>query len=182
MRDISKLNTDESVTKRRLIFYESWHDKFNRLTVYIIISPLIYLPIIMFFNTNFSNSNETFILYYVCPFSIFLGLYVIYRNATEKRLSKIDTELDKQTARRLLLEYAEKQGYEIYRKSNDCLIFNESSSDFSSAYKKTRIFFIHDNIVLFGVLRDNFRVNIPTLTTHLFLKRDMTKLLGKAST
>jgi hypothetical protein len=182
MREIKKLNPDESISKRRLIFDEGWLDKFNRLTVYVVFSPFIFLPAVMFFNEKFTSPNDKFILYCIFPISMFLGLYVFYRNATEKLLSKIDTDLDRQEARQLLLEYAEKQGYEIYRKSNDCLIFNETYSDFSSAFKKTRIFFVQDNIVLFAVIRDSFRLNIPSLFAHLFLKRDMTRLLKKAST
>jgi hypothetical protein len=182
MREIKKLNPTESISKRRLIFDEGWDDKFNRLTVYLVFSPLIFLPISMFFNEKFTNTNETFILHWVFPISIIFGLYMFYRTATEKHLIKIDTQLDRQTIRKLLLDYAEKNNFEVYRKSNDCLIFNESFDTWSSAYKKTRIFFVQDNIVLFTVIRDNFRLNLPTLFTHLFLKRDLTKLLKKAGT
>jgi hypothetical protein len=182
MREIKKLNPEESISKRRLVFDESWLDKFNRLTVYLVFSPLIFLPVIMFFNEKNTNPNDTFILHYVFPISILIGLYIFYRNATEKLLSKINTDLARQEARRLLLEYAEKEGFEIYRKSSDCLIFNETYSDFSSDYKKTRIFFIQDNIVLFVVIRDSFKLNIPTLFTHLFLKRDIIRLLKKVIT
>lgn len=182
MRELKKINTDESILKRRLVFDEGWLDKFNRLTVYIVFSPLILLPVVMFFKEKFVSPNDTFILYYIFPISIAVGLYIFYRNATEKQLTKIDTNFDRQTIRKLLLDYADKNQFEIYRKSNDCLIFNESFDSWTSAYKKTRIFFVQDNLVLFTVIRDNFRLNMPILFTHLFIKKDLRKMLRKAST
>lgn len=182
MREIKKLYPDESISQRRLIFEEGLLDKFNRLAVYVIFFPFIFFPVFMFFNEKFVSPNDKFFLYCVFPVSILLGLYAFYRNATEKRLIKVDTHLGREEARQLLLEYAKKQGFEIYRKSNDCLVFNEAYSDFSSTFKKTIIFFVQDNVVLFAVIRDGFKLNIPTFFTHLILKHDMTKLLIKAGT
>jgi hypothetical protein len=183
MRKLKNLNPLESISKRRLIFDEDWNDKFNRLAVYLVFSPLILLPLlIMYFQEKYTNSNETFVLYWVFPISIILGLYMLYRNATEKQLVKINAQIDSLTIRKLLLDYAEKNNFEVYRKSNNCLIFNESFDIWSSDSKKTRIFFVQDNNVLFTVIQDNFRLNLPTMFTHILLKRDITKLLKKAST
>jgi hypothetical protein len=181
MREIKKLNTEQSISKRRLVFDEGWLDKFNRLAVYIVFSPFIFLPVIMSFKENFVSPNDRFILSYVFPVSIAFGLYIFYRNATEKRLIKIKTSMDRQTIRKMLLGYADKNQLEIYRKSNDCLIFNESFDSWTLAYKKTRIFFVQDNLVLFTVIRDNFNLNMPTLFTHLFLKHDLTKIFRKSN-
>ncbi len=182
MRELKQLNPTESISKRRLIFEEGWYDKFNRLTVYVVFSPFIFLPIATLFKEKFVSTNDIFILYFVFPVSIAFGLYIFYRNATEKRLAKIETDLDRQAIRKLLIEYAEKNQFEIYRKSIDYIIINESFDSLSSAYKKTRIFFVQDNVVLFTIIRDYFKLNIPTLFTHLFLKYDLAKLLKKAST
>jgi hypothetical protein len=180
MRELKKLNPEDSISKRQLIFNEDWSDKFNRLMVYVFSSPFIFLPIVMILNEKFLNSNEEFVLYCVLPASFIFGLYTCYRNATEKRLSKIDTNLSRQTIKKLLLEYAEKNRYEIYRKSDGCVILNEAYGN-SICYKKTRIFFFRDNLILFTVIRDGFRLNLPTLFTHLFLKRNLVRMLKKVS-
>lgn len=182
MRELRNINTDESISKRRLIFDESWLDKFNRLTIYIVFSPLIFFPTIMFFNEKFTNPNDVAFFYLLAPPSVIFGLYIFYRNATEKNLRTIETHLDRQSIRKILLENAKKNQYEIYRKSNDCLIFNEAYSDSNSAYKKTRIFFFQDNHVLYTVIRDGFRLNLPILFSQLFLKYELTKMLTKANT
>jgi len=110
--------------------------------------------------------------------SILFGLYVIYRKATEKHLFKVNSAFDKQKNKQLLLNYAAKYGWQVYKNSNDCLIFNEQTSYFNSRYKKSMIFIVKDNLVLFTILKDNYRLNIPSLTSHLFLKHDLKKLLA----
>lgn len=177
MREIIKLHPQESMSQSRLVFEESWLDKFNTLTVYLVFSPFILLPVEMYLNESFINPNERFILYCVLPISVLSGLYIYYRSATEKRLTKIHTSLKRQDARQLLLNYAEKKGYEIYLKSNDCLIFNETYDDWNSNYKKTRIFFVQDKIIMFCIIRDSFKINMPILFSHLFLKVELKKLV-----
>lgn len=181
MRELIKLNPEDSISKRRLIFDEGWLDKFNRLAVYVVFSPFIFLPVVMFMKEKFVSPNDEFILHWVLPTSFLFGLYIFYRNATEKRLIKVSTDLDRQTIKKIILEYAVKNQHEIYRKSDNCIILNEAYSDWTSAHKKTRIFFFKDNLLLFTVIRDGFKLNLPTLFTHIFLKRDLTKLVKTAS-
>ena len=180
MRQINKIDIDKSISKEKLVFDENWSDKFNRLAVHLTSSLLIYLPINSMLNDHFQNTNEYFILYVLYPISILIGTYIIYRNATEKQLIKISVSLDRKEIRNILIKLSEKRQYEIYRKSNDCLIFNQSIGDSNTNYKKTIIFIIKDNTLLFTVLRDNVKLNIPTMFTHLFLKRDLSKLLSSS--
>lgn len=111
-----------------------------------------------------------------------LGLYVIYRKATEKFFYKLTTPFDRQKNKQVLLSYADKQQFEIYRKSNDCIILNESLGDFNPSYKKSMVFILKDNEVLFTILKDQYKLNLPTLTSHLFLKHDLKKLFNNVST
>jgi hypothetical protein len=179
MRQISNINIDLSIKKGKLTFEEDWSDKFNRFAVYVFFSAFIYLPATLFIKETAANLSDRRFLYTMGILSILFGLYVIFRNATEKDLIKIETNLLRTNMRHLLLDFAENQQYEIYRKSDNCLIFNEANL-YNSSYKKTMIFLLQDNKVFFTVLRDNFKLNIPTLTTHLFLKRGISKLMIKA--
>ena len=182
VREIRKLNIEDSILKGKLIFKEGYLDKINRLTVYIFFSPLIILPVLMILNQNFENANDAFLLYTIFPISIFTGLYIFYRNASEKSLIKIETKFSKEDTRKLLLDHAESKGYEIYRKSGDCIILNEKSSDFNESYKRSSIIFIQDYEVSFSVIKDGFRLNLPVLFSHLMLKRDLAKLFKSAGT
>jgi hypothetical protein len=77
------------------------------------------------------------------------------------------------------IDIADKHKLEIYRKSNDCLIFNKSLDNFNN-YKKSMVFILKDNQVLFTILKDQYKLNLPTLTSHLFLKHDLKKLFNNA--
>jgi hypothetical protein len=183
MREIRKINVAESVSKRRLIFDESWMDKLNRLAVVIFFGQLIYLPLIVMYYENFANTKEISILHWILLILIVIGLYGIIRALTEKHLIKITTVHDKQTIRTALLDYADRNKFEIYRDSNNCIILNSPNYlDLSSYTCKTRIFFFKDGLLLFTVIRDNLKINLPVLFTHLLIRRDITKSLRKAST
>ena len=183
MRELQKINIVTSVSKKWLTFDEGWSDKFNRLTVLILFGQFIFLPIMLIANEKFTSPNDYFILHWVLPTSILIGLYGIFRGLTEKRLIKITTSQDRQTIKKTILEYAEKNQLEVYRKSNDCIILNSPSyMDINTSYKKTRIFFFNDSLLLFTVIRDNFKVDLPIFFTHFFVKRDLTKMLTKACT
>ena len=155
-------------------------DKFNRLTVLVLFGQFIVMPLLLITNEKFTSLNDKFILHYILPCAILIGLYGVFRGLTEKRLIKIRTSQDRQKIKKVILEYAKKNQLEIYRKSNDCIILNSPSYlDQDTGHKKTRIFFFTDGLLLFTVIRDNFRVDIPVFFTHFYVKHDLTKLLKK---
>ena len=182
MRRIIKINIDESVSRHELIFEEEWLDKFDRLVVYIFFSGLIIYPALTMFEADFNNPNDKFISLTILSLCMLFGLYVVYRKATEKLLFALTTPFDRQKNRKILLDFADKQQLEVYRKSNDCLILNESIGDFNPSYKKSMIFILKDNLVLFTILKDQYKLNVPTLTSHIFLKYDLKKIFKKVST
>lgn len=182
MRHITKIDIDESVSRHKLIFQEEWPEKFDRFLVYLFFSGMIISPALTIFEVDFNNPNEKFISMTLIPLCILFGLYVIYRKATEKRLYTLTTPFDRQKNRQILLTYADKQQLEIYCKSNDCLIFNESSGNSNPSYKKLMVFILKENQVLFTILKDQDKLNLPTLTSHLFLKYDLKKLFNHVST
>lgn len=183
MRELRKINIDASVSKKWLTFDEGWTDKFNRLTVLILFGQFIFIPVMLITHEKFTNPNDEFILHWILPTSTLIGVYGIFRGLTDKRLIEINTSHDRQTIKKIILEYAEKNQLEIYRKSNDLIILNSPSYiDINTSHKKTRIFFFNDGLLLFTVIRDNFKVDLPVFFTHFFIKHDLTKLLTKAST
>lgn len=180
MRRIAKINIDQSVSRQKLIFEEEWLDKFDRIVIYLFLSGLVIYPILIIMAADFNNKNDKIFSLTFLPLVILFGIYVIYRKATEKLLFKINTPFDRQKNRQILLEYADKKQFEIYRRSNDCLIFNESISDFNPRYKKSMVFIVKNNVVYFTILKEQFKLNLPTLTSHLFLKSDLKKMFRQS--
>lgn len=181
MRRITKIDIDESVSRHKLIFQEEWLDKFDRFVVYISFGGFIIYPALTIFEADFSNPNDKFISLTLLPLSILFGLYVVYRKATEKLLFVLKTPFDRQKNKQILLYYADNQQLEVYRKSNDCIILNESIGDFNQSYKKSMVFILKGNQILFTILKDQYKLNLPTLTSHLFLKHDLEKLFNNES-
>lgn len=62
------------------------------------------------------------------------------------------------------------------------LILNESLGEFNPSYKKSMVFILSHNEVLFTILKDQYKLNLPTLTSHLFLKHDLKKLFNNVLT
>lgn len=181
MRLLKNLNIKECFTKRRLVFDESLYDKFETLAVYFYFLPFIILPIQSIFKDKFVNSNETFLLYSIYPISIFIGLYIIYRKATEKYLMKIEANLGRAALIKLINEYANYNQLEVFRKTNECIIINEFYSNRNHRNYKIYIFFSKDNLILFTILRNSIKINLPVLFTHFFLKHDLKKMIKNAS-
>lgn len=176
MRRITKIDIDESVSRQKLILQEEWLDKFDRFVVFIFFGGIVFYSSLAIFKADFNNPNDKFISLTIFPLCMLLGVYIVYRKATEKLLFKLTTPFDRQKNKQILLNYADKHQLEIYRKSNDCLIFNESLGDFNPSYKKSMVFILKDNQVLFTILKDQYKLNLPTLTLHWFLKHDLKKL------
>jgi len=182
LRTIKEIDIDKSINKQKLVFKVGWYDILDSVITYFFFSMFSVAPLLMYFDPHRSKDpNDNFFYLYILPIWVLLGLYTIYRKATEKHLIKINTSYNRQQNRQILLDFAGKQGFEIYRKSNNCLIFNEPTG-FNSNYKKSTIFILEDGLVMFTILKDGFRLNLPTLTGHLFLRHDLKKLFKETTT
>lgn len=136
--------------------------------------PLMFIPL-----ADFSSPNDQFFLYVIFPVVMLIGCYGFFRGITEKRLIKIDTSLDRESVKRIILRFAEDKQLEIHRNSAGCIILNSPSSIYNvTDYKKSRIFLYNDGVLLFTVIKDGYKINYPVFFTHLFVKRDLEKLLG----
>ncbi|HRO74978.1 MAG TPA: hypothetical protein PLP27_02385 [Crocinitomicaceae bacterium] len=177
MRQLKQLNIEKSIKQEKLIFKESWFDKFDAITVYLVFGWFVILPFLMFFDP-YRTQGE--IGYYLIFIMTFFGIYVIYRKATEKRLINIPNSNDQERNRQLINEYCQSEKFNKYRNATNIIIYTEDA-DFSinPKWKTSYIFLFKNNTVLFTVLKERFKLNLPTLTKHLFVKRDLKKILNK---
>ncbi|OAH70933.1 hypothetical protein AXA65_12315 [Chryseobacterium sp. FP211-J200] len=117
--------------------------------------------------------------YYFLFLATIFCLYVIYRKATEKNLTMIKSKYLQDKNREIITKYFEKNNFERYRSASNILIYNEEN-DFSlnPNYQTSRIILLDKDFIYMAVIKENFRLNIPVLTKHIFLKRDLKKLLN----
>lgn len=178
MRELKQLNIEESITQEKLIFKESWLDKFDTIIIYLFFGWASVIPFIIYFDPH-RNQNETGIFYYVPFLLTLLGIWVIYRKATEKKLIKVSSKFYEDENRELIKVYFNKEKFEKNRDSKRLIIFNEDADfNINPNYKTSYIFLFDKNYVLFTVIKERFKLNLPTLIKHLILKRDLKKLLN----
>jgi len=182
MRQLRNLNVTESIEQNHLVYDQKWYEKIDLILMFFQFGFFIFISILIL-NTPFNDKNDKdFVIYFNLPLTIFLG-YVAYRKAREKRLIKIDTNFDNVKNKDIVLKFAENKGYDIYRNSGNLLILNNPSGtlQLNETYKITTIIIFQDNKILFAMLKDSFRINLPVLTSHLLFKNDLKKQIKKSS-
>lgn len=177
MRDLKNLNISESIKAKKLIFKEGWLDKWDRFTIYLLFSWGSILPFLIFFDPHRDISKTGFGYYVLFLFSIFC-LYVIYRKAMEKNLTKIESNFNMERNKEIVIEHFEKENLEKYRNAKNLVIYNgDNFFSINARYKTSRIVIFEDNNVYFTIIKDNFRLNIPVLTSQISLRNDLFRLL-----
>ncbi|OUJ70880.1 hypothetical protein [Hymenobacter crusticola] len=182
MRRVTTIQVQESIDNQRLILDESWQEEFDRLFIYFIFGAIVLYTLYEISTLSFKSANEKFILITIFPAIITFGTYVIYRKFTEKKLSKIENAFDKTKNREILLDFAANSGYKIYHKSKYCCVLNKSSLGYNTTYVKSAVVIITNNAILFTVIQDKPKLNMPTLITHLLFEYGLKKLFNQQLT
>lgn len=176
VRNLKELNITESIKREKLIYTENWFDKLDRIVIYLFFTWGFVLPFLVYFNPHRDFSKTGIEFYLIFIFSIFCA-YIIFRKATEKKLTKIESEFDTEKNKELINEYCQKMGFEKYRNSKNIIIYNSVNPlSINSNYKTSRIFLIDKNKIYLTMLKENYKLNIPILFSQMFLKKDIEKL------
>ena len=175
MRSLKNLNVKKSIEQNKLVYSESWLDKFGSYIIYLFCLSGFITPFLIFYDPYRDHSKTGFEYYLVFILSIFF-VYSFYRKATEKRLIKIVSKYDAKENNLLINEYCEKKGFEKYKNSNNVIIYNtEMALNFNPNYKISRIFLLKGNSIYFTIIREN-KLNTPVLFSQISLKRDIENL------
>ena len=179
MRNLKNLNIDESIKRKKLIYTENWFGKLDQIVIYIFFSWGFVLPFLVYFNPN-RDFTKTGIEYYpLFIFSIFCG-YVIFRKATENKLTEIESQFDTEKTKEIINEYCQKMGFEKYRNSKNITIYNSVNTlSLNSNYKISRIFLLDNKKVYLTMIKENYKMNIPVLFSQIILEKEIEKLIKK---
>ncbi len=179
VRNLKNLNIDESIKRKKLIYTENWFDNLDKIVIYIFFSWGFVLPFLVYFNP-YRDFTKTGIEYYLLfLFSIFCG-YVIFRKATEKKLTEIESQFDIEKNKEIINEYCQKMGFEKYRNSKNITIYNSVNTlSLNSNYKTSRIFLLDNKKVYLTMIKENYKMNIPVLFSQIILKKEIEKLIKK---
>lgn len=172
MRSLKNLDVKKSIELNKLVYSESWFDIFGTFVFYLFCCYGFIMPFLIYLDSYRDYSKTGFEYYLIFILSLFFA-YSIYRKATEKFLTKIESKNDIEKNKLLINEYCEKKGFEKYRNSKNVIIYNtEIPFNFNSNYKISRIFLLSESKIYLTILRED-KLNIPVLFSQISLKRDI---------
>ncbi|HCN49175.1 MAG TPA: hypothetical protein DIT10_08780 [Chryseobacterium sp.] len=177
MRSLKKLKITESIQSKRLVFKESWFDKFDTVTIYLAFLLLAGISILCLreIKPSLNNSLE----YFLSTTSLIFSFYVLYSKFTEKYLKKITFDIHKQEAKKRIIEYGKKYNYRITKVSGNLIFLNEPTDlySFGKNYEQTTIIFFEDNAILYTLIKEGSRSNFPVLFSQYLTRMDLKKIL-----
>lgn len=166
----------KSIECRKLIIDENWSDKLDTYTNYFLFSTCIVSAILCFreITPSLNNSLEYFILISLSAFS----LYGLYSKATEKKLKEIKFNIHKEEAKSRILQYGKKYHYRISKISANLIFLNEPTDLYSAGeHEMTTIIFFTNDSILYTLIKEGQKLNLPVLLSQHLVRRDLKKIL-----
>ncbi|KPH10880.1 hypothetical protein [Chryseobacterium sp. ERMR1:04] len=180
MRILKNLEIEESISSKKLMFEESWWEKFDTFTNYFMFLALI-VPSILALGSVKSSANSD-LEYLLCGSGLFFGLYGFYCKFTEKDLKEIKFNIHKEDAKQRILEYGNKNNYRVSKISNNLIFLNEPTSGYTLGnYEKTIMIFFKNESILYTLIKESARLNVPVLFSQHIIRIDLKKILKKTN-
>ncbi|WP_157886028.1 hypothetical protein [Chryseobacterium glaciei] len=162
-----------------MITEESWWDKFDTFTNYFMFLALIVSSILALGSVKSSANSD--LEYFLYGSGLFFGLYGFYCKFTEKHLKEIKFTIHKEDAKQRILEYGKKYNYRISKISNNLIFLNEPTSGYTLGnYEKTIMIFFKNESILYTLIKEGARLNVPVLFSQHIVRIDLKKILTQA--
>lgn len=176
MRHIKHIDVEESVKFGKLIYQEEFSDKLDRIVVYLMSLLGMACPFLIGLEMDISNSNDRFVCFYILPLIFLISAYVLYRKATEKHLIKCNTGYEKDRNKKLIRKYIKKFNLKYHHPYENVFLVNDCTHNDQNAIRTT-VFIIQDLKILYIVLYDRPRLNLPSMTSHFIVKYDLKSII-----
>lgn len=173
MKTLPHLDIEKSIERKKLVFKWDWETITDKIMIY-------FMSLLMLFYIYLIGWE-----YYKIQWIWWFGLvfiYIIYRNATEYRLTEIITQNTAEKNREIILNYGRKNDYKILKIDKKLLVLDLINNGGLTIITTSTLFFFHGEKVLMTTIRDNEGARMrQTLVfiSHLFLRRKIKKLLLK---
>jgi hypothetical protein len=180
MRILKNLDINKSIKTKRLVFEESWYDKFDTFTVYFLCLGLIW-PSIFYFSRLESFLENKF-EYFLLGILLLSGLYLLYCKFSEKKLKEIKFNIHKEEAKKRIIEYGKKYNYRISKISSNLILLNEPTNSFNLNDNEQTIWvFFKEDMILYTLIKEGYKTNFPVLFSQHFTKKDFIKILNQTN-
>ncbi|SFI11991.1 hypothetical protein [Halpernia frigidisoli] len=177
MRVLKNLNDVKSINSKKLVFEESWLDKIDLYTNYLIYLAMAIFSLMSIFEIDPNSKNDT-VGYYIFPFIILISAYAFYCKFSEKCLKEITFNIHSEDAKMRILQFGKNNNFRITKISNNLIFLNKPTNDFDFGnHEKTTLVFIKDYSILFTIIQEGVRLNFPVLFSQYFFKSKMKRIL-----
>jgi len=177
---LQKINIEESILKKRLMYKVSFDHRLNRLTFCALILSLMFSFSMLMVHETLSTLNAAEITYMIClVIFIVFGCYGFFRVITERNLMRIESENTLKGNIGLLAEYGKKSGYEVHKQSSNCLILTESYLSGWPSYRAYRcyVFILEEGCIYYCSIKTGGKAIAPSLLDHWIVLRDVKKMV-----
>ena len=181
MIQLKDIQIEKSITKKRLCYKRNWFEYFEVIIFnFSLIFGFILCPYLIYKDElNFKNVNDRLIGNYILPLIVFFAVYMVLRSFTQFRLKQIKTNHDDEYNLKSILTFAKSEQYMVRRKYNQCIILDQLKMD--NKYAKTGVLILKNGDIYFTYVQDGFRLNTPTVISHLFFGWRLKKWIKKES-
>jgi hypothetical protein len=180
MSDISSINIEQSIYKRRVIRKYDWVDYLDIVVFCFVISVLLFYAVIGEIQLNVDGILTGFLLYVVAPLFMVFGVYCIYRKIFENNLLCVHTVSGKLGNREGLEKFIKKNNFIISEEADDIVIvIDEDMLSYNGLWRKKYLFLVGSDGIYFNIVKLYPIISPPVLFEHLLLKYDLKRFLFK---
>ncbi|MGL5892162.1 MAG: hypothetical protein ACRC3B_19870, partial [Bacteroidia bacterium] len=138
---------------------------------------MFFITLMIYTKVDFNQTNDRAFGFVILPLILALFVYVFYRKLSELFFFRVKTKFDTKENRLLLYEF-----YKTREESVAYIRFNFFKNSYPSSINNRITYtyiIIKDEEILFAMLTNGLKLNVPVITSHLFLRYDLKKFYAR---
>jgi hypothetical protein len=179
LKGIDVRRTQES---KWLSYKPHWTERANCIAVRFCFTLLGIMPLIFLPSLEFHHPVDRTLAGAFGAIWLAAAGYVVVRDIFQFRLKPIKTSLSATQIQRALEAFAQKEGMHVSNPAQGCLILRDPTHP--SQFNDSRQVFVcvfQEGKLLVSLFQEGWRLSMPSLVWHIFIKSDFRKLLAEAS-
>jgi hypothetical protein len=176
LKSLNHLNINASIEKQKLIVDRNTEEQLGLYFLVFIFSLLATCGMILVYQTLVNVSNQNLTSTILALLLTLFSIYIIYRKLTEKKLRYQQTSYNRDHNRQLLLDWANRKGFQTERSNTEVLIFEKEMFFIDRGATCSFVLIVLDHKIHWTVLKKPDRISMPAITAHLIFKYQLKQL------
>lgn len=176
---MENINITKTLAKNRIIYKTHWNEGYEVILLITFLTPFIYLIINSFVNTNPFSQHIYLDVIFLLIITIMVS-YAFYKNKKHRQLITLNTELNKETCKQLLYNFAINKNYELSFKGDNYFCFISRFNIFKRR-KELTVIFLEDKILI-NIANSTGRYRYPAYFAPQAFAKELNKIIVNKST